>query len=280
MKKALRPFKEDAARPRIETLAVGEISADELLQARERLDPNIISDYMSLIVEDGVEFPPLTVFQDQSRYLLVDGYLRFEAAKLAALPTIRCEVYRGDLRAARLFSTSVNAKHGLPRTWNDKRRAVGKLLGDQEWAKWSDREIARQCCVSHGFVAQERDRLRHVTGNVASEERQFVTKHGTVSTMTIRAPRRLPEENTPPSVPLVAGPTREPPTEIVNLSAFSHDYRAKFIAELRAAEEALDRLPPVTAIRSDRSADAMLAGRLRTLAQKAQGIASLLERRR
>jgi hypothetical protein len=278
MKKALRPFKEDAARPRIETLAVGEISADELLQARERLDPNIVAEYTSLLVDDGVEFPPLTVFQTQSKYLLVDGYLRFEAAKLAALPTIRCEIYRGNLRAARLFSTSVNAKHGLRRTWNDKRRAVGKLLGDQEWSKWSDREIARQCCVSHGFVAQERDRLRHVTGNVASEERQFVTKHGTVSTMTITARRRLPEENTPPSVPLVAGPTRESPTEIINLSAFAQD-RAAFIAELRTAEEALARLPAVSAIRSDPSADAVLAGRLRALGQKAQGIASLLERR-
>ena len=193
MAKARQPCEEDAARPRIKTLAIAKIGADELLQARERLDPNVISEYMDLMV-DGVEFPPLTVFQDRSQYLLVDGYLRFEAAKLAARQTVPCEVYRGDLRAARLFSTSVNTTHGLRRTWNDKRRAVGKLLGDFEWSQWSDREIARQCAVSHGFVAQERWR---VTGNVASEARRFVTKHGTVSTMEITARRRRPEENTP-----------------------------------------------------------------------------------
>ena len=55
-----------------------------------------------------------------------------------------------------LFSVGANAAHGLPRTREDKRPAVLTLLGDAEWSKWSDREIARQCGVAHSFVGSLR----------------------------------------------------------------------------------------------------------------------------
>lgn len=72
--------------------------------------------------------------------------------------------------------------HGLPRSNDDKRRAVSRLLDDPEWSKWSDREIARRCYVNHHLVS----RLRSVTGSVPSE-RTYVTKHGTVATMNTTA---------------------------------------------------------------------------------------------
>jgi len=52
------------------------------------------------------------------------------------------------------------------------------LLGDEEWARWSNREIGRRACVSRRFVDQVRESL----GTVPSE-RTYTTKHGTVSTM-------------------------------------------------------------------------------------------------
>jgi hypothetical protein len=45
---------------------------------------------------------------------------------------------------------------GWGRTHDDKRRAVLTLLNDPEWSKWSDREIARLCAVSHEFVRKLR----------------------------------------------------------------------------------------------------------------------------
>ena len=53
-----------------------------------------------------------------------------------------------------------------------------KLLNDDEWCKWSAREIARQCHVGHQLV----EKLRPLTGRAASE-RQFRSKHGNVATM-------------------------------------------------------------------------------------------------
>jgi len=49
--------------------------------------------------------------------------------------------------------------------------------------KWSDREIARRCCVDHKFVSKQR---KDVTGDFPSEkptERTYTTKHGTTATM-------------------------------------------------------------------------------------------------
>ncbi|MEH2567430.1 hypothetical protein V1289_007057 [Bradyrhizobium sp. AZCC 2289] len=58
-----------------------------------------------------------------------------------------------------------------------------KLLQDDEWSRWSDREIAKQTAVSNTYVSKLRDELRFVTVNVDSEDRTYRTKHGTVSTM-------------------------------------------------------------------------------------------------
>ena len=65
-------------------------------------------------------------------------------------------VKQGTQRDAILFSVGANAVHGQRRTNSDKRRAVETLLRDEEWSKWSGREIARRCGVHHSYVAKLR----------------------------------------------------------------------------------------------------------------------------
>ncbi|MCC7275806.1 MAG: hypothetical protein IT561_24260 [Alphaproteobacteria bacterium] len=79
------------------------------------------------------------------------------------------------------FPPDGNAAHGMRRTNQDKRRAVMALLDDPEWAAWSDGEISRRCAVSQPFVGKLRPAI---TQNVLSEPRSFVTRHGTVSTIS------------------------------------------------------------------------------------------------
>ena len=143
-------------------------------------------------------FPPLTVFHDGKVYWLADGFHRHYAATSIGSRDIACIVKPGGLRDAILHSCQANAVHGLRRSDEDKRRAVKVLLADREWATWSDREIARRCQVSHTLVSRIREESTPLTGNVASErlqnsgqiatdDRTYRTKHGSVSTMNTAA---------------------------------------------------------------------------------------------
>ena len=74
-----------------------------------------------------------------------------------------------------------NHGHGLRRTNADKRRAVETLLRDQEWTKWSDREIARQCAVSNRFVSDVRPAIcERITDTPPS---RTVSRNGTTYQM-------------------------------------------------------------------------------------------------
>jgi hypothetical protein len=269
---------------RIMNIATTKIRTDPLVQPRAHLNPGVIAEYCEAML-DGAEFPPVEVVLTDGRYLLVEGYLRFEAAKLANRKTLRCEVRQGDLRMALLRSAAANAQHGLRRSWEDKRRAVGKLLADMEWSKWSDREIARQCSVSHGFVSQVRAQV--LTGNITSE-RKFISKHGTVALMNITpiggkkalASDLITIDGSPPSevlpsISIHARPSQAP-GEVLSLSGFVEDYRAQFVAGLRQVEDILREMPAITVMRGDRTADGVLAKRLIAVSEKTAWMARFL----
>jgi hypothetical protein len=88
----------------------------------------------------------------------------------------------GTRRDAILHAAGANADHGLRRSNDDKRRAVQMLLQDEEWGRWSDREIARRCKVSHPLAAKLRAELAADTGNITSE-RVYVDRHGNETVM-------------------------------------------------------------------------------------------------
>jgi hypothetical protein len=68
----------------------------------------------------------------------------------------------------------------MPPSNADKRQAVSRLLGDAEWSAWSDREIAKQCHVTHRFVGLVRGSLDTVSSE-ESTQRTYTTKHGSSS---------------------------------------------------------------------------------------------------
>ncbi|NJN53575.1 MAG: hypothetical protein HC804_01765 [Anaerolineae bacterium] len=157
------------------------IRTDPGTQTRARLDMDTVTEYEGAIEanEGAWPFPPVIVFFDGAIYWLADGFHRVAAARRVLLQTAPADVREGMRRDAILYATGANANHGLKRSQADKRNAVRVLLNDEEWGQWSDREIARQCKVSHTFVSAIR---REVTGNVASE-RTYTTKHGDTAVM-------------------------------------------------------------------------------------------------
>ena len=139
-------------------IPLGKIRTDGGTQPRAKLDQAIIDAYAEDMLKGDI-FPPVIVFYDGTNYWLADGFHRVYAARKAGVTALSAEVRQGRQREAILYSVGVNATHGLRRTNADKRRAVMTLLEDKEWSAWSDREIARQCKVSHTFAGNLRDEL-------------------------------------------------------------------------------------------------------------------------
>jgi hypothetical protein len=124
-------------------------------QSRVELDDATVDDYKQAM-QNGATFPPIDVYHDEEKYWLADGFHRLYAAKLVNRTTIAANVHEGTKRDAILHSVGANAAHGLRRSNLDKRRAVEILLQDEEWGKWSDNAIAKQCGVSQPFVSKLR----------------------------------------------------------------------------------------------------------------------------
>lgn len=93
--------------------------------------------------------------------------------------------YQRMIVGAEMRSLPENESEVSQRTNADKRKAVMTLLDDEEWSKWSDREMGRRVGVSNHLVAELRPPV--VTGNSPSEhERTFTTKHGTVANADVQ----------------------------------------------------------------------------------------------
>lgn len=153
------------------------IRIDGNTQARVELDLDTVAEYKAAL-EAGVQFPPVVVFFDGTDNWLADGFHRYFAyADKASIPA---DVRQGSKRDAVLFSVGANGKHGKRPTNADKRKAVGILLADPEWAAWSNNAIAKACGVSDNLVVSVRTSLPQME---VTTERKFTDKHGNETVM-------------------------------------------------------------------------------------------------
>ncbi len=136
---------------------IDQISIDSELQQRlDHLNETTVDEYAAAL-KTGEQFPSVQLFRDgEGKLWLADGFHRVEAANKAGIEELSANIEEGDYRAALLHAIGVNAKHGLRRSQEDKRRAVMTLLEDKEWSQWSDREVARVAGVDHKTVGKYR----------------------------------------------------------------------------------------------------------------------------
>ncbi|MBQ1767409.1 MAG: hypothetical protein IIZ92_31520, partial [Aquincola sp.] len=177
------------------------IRIDGGTQPRVAIDEAVVAEYADRYAV-GDYMPPVVLYFDGAHYWLADGFHRYHASGRAQLLQMDAEVHNGTRRDAVLHSVGANAAHGLRRSNADKRKAVMLVLSDAEWAKWSDREIARRCQVTHPFVASIRASLVAVSSEPAAE-RTYTTKHGTqakMDTAGVRAANVARAAEPPPTV--------------------------------------------------------------------------------
>lgn len=174
------------------TIKIKDIRTDGGTQAREKLDAVTLQRYIALLREaQQEEAAPITVWPfktnievhyDGTDYWPTDGFHRIAACKEVGIDVVEANVSQGTQRDAILQSFSANSDHGLPSSSADKRRAITRMLQDDEWSQWSDREIARRCKATHPTVAAIRAELAEVTGKFTSE-RTYTDRHGNQAVM-------------------------------------------------------------------------------------------------
>ena len=142
----------------IKTLPLSLIRRDGGTQLRIKTDEAVVAEYAEQM-RNGDAFPSPVVFDDGGTIWLADGFHRIAAAELAGSFEFACEVRLGTQRDAKLHAATANGHHGLRRSNDDKRNVVKMFLIDEEWSKWSDREIARHAGVDHKTVARARSEL-------------------------------------------------------------------------------------------------------------------------
>jgi hypothetical protein len=147
-------------------------------QPRKGIDQTVVKEYADAMRgNDDIPaaiFPPVDAIEDEhGNIFLVDGYHRLRASVHVGFTEIAANIYPGTERDAILASVGANATHGLPRTNKDKEKAVLRLLEDEEWRKFSDRQIAILTHTSNTFVGK----VRHDNG-YGTDER--VTARGDV----------------------------------------------------------------------------------------------------
>lgn len=165
---------------------------------RARMNQETINDYCEIMLDAGGwgPFPPAEAFFDGERHWLWRGNHRRAALNQAfmqsafrisiAVPVI---VRPGTEHDAKRAALSDNAEHGLPRSIEDKQRAVDWALADPELGQWSDARIAEECRVSAPFVGKRRRILvqsSDVAGSLGATvpaERTYVDRYGNTRTM-------------------------------------------------------------------------------------------------
>ena len=151
---------------------LSKIVADRAVSQRARVDAGAVADFAA-DMESGSRFPPLVVFRDgEGLYHLADGFHRLEAARRAGLKTFPCLVRAGTKRDATLYACGANAGTQVRRTAEDKRRAVNTLLDDPEWAKWSNRAIAKACNLNSDHLPRTMKAERSIPAEEVVYERE------------------------------------------------------------------------------------------------------------
>jgi hypothetical protein len=146
---------QDDDQNRYRVIPLSRIRMDGGTQPREGLSNDNIIEFAESMT-GGATFPPVVVFYDGMAYWLADGFHRANAAKRARLSAINCDVRMGSQRDAVLYGCGANADHGVRRTNADKRRAIMRMLNDDEWGTWTDSRIAEYCKVTPQTVGSYR----------------------------------------------------------------------------------------------------------------------------
>lgn len=135
---------------------------DNEIQSRVRIDLDHQRELSDGMLRGDVP-PPVTVFFDQKHYRLADGFHRYGAYKVLCRADphkyqhIRAEIRTGGREEAIIFSAGSNQRASLPRTFEDKKKAVYMLLDIEVWRTKSGHIISAHTGINPSSVTKWRN---------------------------------------------------------------------------------------------------------------------------
>jgi hypothetical protein len=178
----------------VKELKIADIRIDGGTQIRKELNLDKVSEYAQLM-DDGIEFPLITVFFDGSSTWLGEGFHRLSSERKRGSTTIKANVINGTVEDAVLFSLGSN-KHGLNMTAEDYRRSINIMIAHPKWGEWSNAQIAKHIGVSAMTVG----RVKKERNIKQPAKKTYVDKHGNESTMDTskigKKPKDKPKKDT------------------------------------------------------------------------------------
>jgi flagellar biosynthesis GTPase FlhF len=161
----------------LKELKVSDIRIDGGTQIRKQLNSDKVNEYAEQM-NDGIVFPPITVFFDGSSYWLASGFHRLFAEKQRGTETIKVMLINGTVDEATWFALGDN-KHGLNMTAEDYRRSIEIALNHPKWSTYSNIQIANHVGVSATTVA----RVKKERNIKPAAKVKYTDKHGNEATM-------------------------------------------------------------------------------------------------
>jgi len=195
----------DLVRDESRTLAISRIRRDGGTQPREGINEATIERY----VEDkrnGAQFPPVKVIFDGTDYWLWDGFHRVEADRRLGRTEVLVEISQGTREDAQWESFGANKDHGLPRTREEKERAIRSALRHAKAVALSDSAIARHLGVSDKTVAKYRGEME-ATSEIPKSTVRVGADGRTYNTANIGASQRQAAQERQAEKPLTLDET-------------------------------------------------------------------------
>lgn len=210
-------------------LNIDGITSLKTLQCRRGINTDKVMEYSDPLREDAsFEFPPIICMKivKDGRLIIIDGFHRYEAYKIAERTLIPVIHNTGTMEEAMWQAAAANKDHGLPRTMADKRRAVTASLrhGNYTSGAASMRDIARHVGVSHTMVQDVAKKLglkkQDPEGPVLDPEAKDYPPE------VLEAIDKIQTTNPAAADALLTGAILKPFEEIIRYSQYEDDYRA------------------------------------------------------
>jgi DNA-binding transcriptional regulator YhcF (GntR family) len=181
----------------MQTLKLTEIRTDGGTQARVSLNQDQVNEYAQQM-QDGDEFPPVTVFSDGSDNWLADGFHRYFAFRQNGKLEIPVKIQQGTVDDAYLCAITSATKRGLPFTKDDHRQIVIRMMQHPVWSTWSTRKMAESIGCSAMTISRVKSSLEEAPKEVS------YTRNGKEKTMDVssigKAPRAPKKEDPAPPI--------------------------------------------------------------------------------